>query len=108
MDQNRVYLTEFPTPNRSDELFLDSEMTGWQPFSTPSKFQMQKQFLNSLVSERTPTKYYNENGPVRFPDEQNQLKRGFTPSSDCQRSELPENITNTDFLSAIPYARYKI
>ena len=105
MDQNQAFLNEFSIPNRRDELLLDSEMIGWQPFSTPSKFQMQKQFLNSQVPQSTPTKYYNENGPVGFPDEQNQMTRRF---KDYQKTKLPENIVNTDFLSAIPYARYKI
>ncbi len=77
--------------------FLDAKQVS--NAKTISKFASVRAYSNERLYE---------NGPVRFPDEQNQLKRGFTPSSDCQRSELPENITNTDFLSAIPYARYKI
>jgi hypothetical protein len=98
MDENREYLNDFSIPNRRDEFLLDSEITGWQPFSTPNKFQMQKQRV----------KYYlNEHEPFAPPDEQNQVKRGFTPSSDYRKTELPETVINTNFLSAIPYARYK-
>ena len=107
MDQNQAFLSSFSNSNRKDDPLLESDMAGWQPFSTPSEFQMQKQFLNSPLPQHTPTKNY-DNGLFGYSDEQNQVTRRFTPSADYQRRAPPENIINTDFLSAIPNARYEI
>ena len=104
MDENPEYMNEFSIPNPREELVLDSEITGWQPFSISSKFQMQKQCPNLLLTQRSPRKSYDKNGSVDFLD---RVQRKLSPSSDYRKSGLQETIVNTDFLSAIPYARYK-
>lgn len=102
MDQNQVYSTEFAIPDQTDELSLDSGMTGWRPFTSPSKIQ----FLDSLVPQSTATDGYSKiDKNISFPDEKSQITR-FPTSSEYQTAERYENIIiNTDFLSAIPHAR---
>ena len=104
MEQNQEYFNDFLVPGQTCELTLDADMMGWQPFSTPNKFEMQKQFLNSQIF--APKKCY-EDGSTAFPDEQNHREERFMLSSYYQKREQPENIVTADFLSAIPYARYK-
>ena len=103
MDENEAFLNSFSFPTCDDDLFLDSDIAGWQPFSTPSKFQTEKQFLNSPLLEYAPAKNY-DNG-LGYSGEQNQVNRRFTPSSDYKKIEPSENTINADFLSAIPNAR---
>lgn len=75
MNQHQVLRNEFSIRNRKHEGFLDSETREWQPFSTPNRFQVPKQYIT-----------------------------GITPPDQATKSL--ENIENTDFLSAIPYAKY--
>lgn len=103
MDKRSFFINEHSLHEPVDEVFLQPRVPEWQQFTSQSqsKYQMQKdELFNSRILQfppETPEKHYIEHDD--FYTERNSTITQSSPPSAYTRAE------NTDFLSAIPYAR---
>ena len=101
MDQRSFFINEHSLHEPVDEVLLQPRVPEWQQFTSQSKYQMQKdELFNYRILKfppETPEKHYIEND-VFYTDRNSTVTQSSPPSA-YSRAE------NTDFLSAIPYAR---